>query len=356
MSPIIDIQRSLAEVGRIRMGHQVAAKKRSGEDTTRPALLDHWRFTTPDRARADQIAELYGGEVKPWSEREGFWEIYSTSSELPIALMPGYSVTQWYELWSGGGCKRRCDGETEMLSDTPCLCDPDDRECDPHTRLNVLLPEVKGLGHWLLTTSGWNAAKELPGIIEALQSISVAGEIVQARIRIDKRTEIKDGQTRHFNVPVLDVDVSLNDLLQRQYVPLDASVARGVSLGEGLRVIEQGSGPTTARGAAVAPLGPVTPPPDVPAPFGGDDGPTGEGVSPPAPSPSAATVKVVTKAQVTRLWTMIRKRGDVSDERVKAIVLEVTGQESTREIPKDLYDAVYATIQAEPKGDPVDAS
>lgn len=343
MSPIIDIQRSLAEVGRIRMGHQVPLR---GKEGTRPALLDHWRFTTPDRARADQVAELYGGEVKPWSEREGFWEIYSTSSELPIALLPGYSVTQWYELWSGGGCKRRCDGQTEMLSDVPCLCDPDDRECDPHTRLNVLLPEVKGLGHWLLTTSGWNAAKELPGIIDALQSISAAGEIVQARIRIDKRTEIKDGQTRHFNVPVLDVDVSLNDLLQRAYVPLDASVTRGVSLEEGLRVIEQGSGPPTARGAAAASLGPVTPPPDTPAPFAGEgDRPTGEGDVPSAsPSPP-----VISAAQVKRLWTMIRKR-EVSEDRVKEIIQEITGQESSKEIPKALYDAVYATIQAEPEG------
>lgn len=351
MSPIIDIQRSLAEVGRIRMGHQVPLK---GKEGTRPALLDHWRFTTPDRARADQIAELYGGEVKQWTEREGFWEIYSTSSEIPIALLPGYSVTQWYELWSGGGCKRRCDGQTELISDTPCMCDADDRECDPHTRLNVLLPEVKGLGHWLLTTSGWNAAKELPGIIEALQSISVAGEIVQARIRIDKRTEIKEGQTRHFNVPVIDVNVSLNDLLNDgRYIPLDASVARGVSLDEGLRVIEQGSGPTTARGTAAASLGPVTPPPDTPAPIGGEgDRPTGEGgepSTPPSPPP------VITQAQVKRLWTMIRKSG-VSEERVKTIITEITGQESSKEIPKTLYDAVYATIQAEPKEETASAT
>ena len=349
MSPIIDIQRALAEVGRIRMGDQVPLK---GKDGTRPRVLDCWRFTTPDRARADQVAELYGGEVKPWNEREGFWEIYSTSSELPIALLPGYSVTQWYELWSGGGCKRRCDGQTEMLSDEPCLCDPEDRDCDPHTRLNVLLPEVRGLGHWLLTTSGWNAAKELPGIIDTLRSISVAGEIVQARIRIDKRTEIKEGQTRHFNVPVIDVDVSLNDLIRERYIPLDASVARGVSLEEGLRVIEQGPGPTTARGAAAASLGPVTPPPDTPAPFAGDR-PTGEGGEPSEP-PSPST-RIVTQAQVKRLWTMIRKSG-VSEDRVKAIITEITGQESSKEIPKDLYEAVYATIQAEPKKETVDAT
>ena len=346
MSPIIDIQRSLAEVGRIRMGHQVAAKNRKGEDITRPATLDNWRITTPDRARADQIAELYGGEVKPWSEREGFWEIYTTTNQLPIALVPGHSVTQWYELWSGGGCQRRCDGETEVLTDDACLCDPDNRECKPHTRLNVLLPEVKGFGHWRLDTQGYYAAKELGGVVDLFAKLAASGEIVEARLRIDKRTEVKEGQTKHYSVPVIDVDVSLNDILQSGYIPLDASVARGVSLGEGLRVIEQGSGPTSARGAAVAPLGPVTPPPETPEPFGGEgDRPTGEGAeAAQAPSPP----KVITQAQVKRLWTMIRKSG-VGEERIKEIVAEITGQESTREIPKDLYDVVYATIQAEPK-------
>jgi hypothetical protein len=63
----------------------------------------------------------------------------------------------------------------------------------------------------------------------------------------------------------------------------------------------------------------------------------------------------VTQAQVKRLWTMIRKSG-VSEDRVKAIITEITGQESSKEIPKDLYEAVYATIQAEPKEETVDAT
>jgi hypothetical protein len=52
---------------------------------------------------------------------------------------------------------------------------------------------------------------------------------------------------------------------------------------------------------------------------------------------------------------MIRKSG-VSEDRVKAIITEITGQESSKEIPKDLYEAVYATIQAEPKEETVDAT
>lgn len=349
MSPIIDIQRALAEVGRIRMGERVPLK---GKEGTRPAALDNWRITTPDRARADQVAELYGGKVEPWAEREGFWEVKTTSSSLPIALMPGYSVDQFYELWSAGGCVRRCNGQTELLSDTPCICaDLEERECDPHTRLNVLLPEVRGFGHWLLTTQGWNAAKELPAIIELLQAISIQGEIVQARIRIDKRTEVKEGQTKHFNVPVIDVDVSLNDMLQSgRYTPLDHQTARGVSLEEGLRVIEQGPGSATP-GSAAASLGPVTPPPSVPAPMG-DAGEAGEGVAASGPSPAAAPAPsrgAISQAQLKRLWTMIRKR-NLDEATVKEVVREVTGDESTKEIPKELYDAVYAALQAKPEG------
>lgn len=345
MSPIIDIQRSLAEVGRIRMGHQVPLK---GKEGTRPATLEHWRITTPDRHRADEIARLYGGEVKAWEEREGFWEIFTETDVLPIALVPGHSVTQWYELWSGGGCQRRCDGVTEQLTDDACLCDPDARECKPHTRLNVMLPEVRGFGHFRLDTQGYYAARELGGVVDLFGKMAAAGEIVNARLRIDQRKEIKDGETKRYSVPVIDVDVSLNELLSDgRYVPLDASVARGVSLEEGLRVIEQSSG-ATPRGAAAVSLGPVTPPPDVAQPMtpsAGDEGQTGGVV---ASAPAATSPKVISAAQVKRLWTMIRKSG-ASEERVREIVVEITGQESTKEIPKDLYDAVYATIQAEPK-------
>ena len=143
MSPIIDLQRRLVEVGRIRMGRK---------EGNRPVKLSTWRLTSRDQARLEAAAALYGGTVQPWAEREGEHELIVATDELPILLLPGQTLSQWHELWSGGGCQRRCDGEREVLSDGSCLCDAEegDRKCKPTTRLSVMLPDVPGLGCWRL--------------------------------------------------------------------------------------------------------------------------------------------------------------------------------------------------------------
>jgi len=64
----------------------------------------------------------------------------------------------------------------------------------------------------------------------------------------------------------------------------------------------------------------------------------------------AKAAESISDAQRTRLWTLVSNR-KVPHERVREIVIEVTGEDSTKTIPKNLYDAVYATIQAEAKGE-----
>ena len=64
--PIIDLQRRLREAGRIRIGEQVPTKDRDGNPTTRPGKLERFRFTSPDKASMLAIADLCGGEVRPW--------------------------------------------------------------------------------------------------------------------------------------------------------------------------------------------------------------------------------------------------------------------------------------------------
>lgn len=350
------------EVGRIRMGHRVETDK----GVKRPARLDHWRVTTPDRMRADQIAERYGGEVQEWEGNAGQWEIYTEVDQLPIVLLPGHDLSQWYELWSGGGCKRRCDGRREFISDTPCICqDLEERECSPHTRLNVLLPDIKGFGFWLLTSSGWHAARELSGMAEFLQMITAQGEFVAARLRIDQRSEISDGQTKRYAVPVIDVDVSLSDVLSsapgllpggQAYTPV--TNARGVSLQDGLRALEaSATEPLPKRGGRkAAPLGPVEPPPERPEPLPqpeseGDDRESGGQPSEPGGSGAASDSNIISDNQRTRLWALVSSL-KIPEDDVRRIVAEVTGAESTKTIPRELYDAVYASLQAVgPSGD-----
>lgn len=213
--PIIDLQRRIAEAGRIRLGVQV-----SEGDRTRPAKLETLRFTSPDRRRLEAIAARYGGEVRPWQSPAGpQWEVITQTAEVDIIVPPAeLAFSQWYELWSASGCVRRCDGATEQISDGPCLCDPNARECDVHTRLSVLLRDIPGLGVWRLDTQGWYAARELEGAVELLSLAAGTGRLIPARLRIEqraaKRTD-KAGKvtTRRFVVPVLDLDISPAALL-----------------------------------------------------------------------------------------------------------------------------------------------
>lgn len=215
MAHIIDLQRRIAEVGRIRIGQQVPT---SG-GKTRPGKLDTFRLTSSDKLRIEQAAQLYGGVVKPWEAPAGpQWEVVTTSSALDVIVPPSdMAFSQAYELWSAGGCQRRCNGVTEMLSEEACICDPDKRECAIHTRLSVMLRDLPGLGVWRIDTSGFYAAVELQGAVQVIQMAAGRGQMLPARLRLDQRQvkRMVNGkpQTRKFPVPVLDIEVSPGQLM-----------------------------------------------------------------------------------------------------------------------------------------------
>lgn len=204
MSPInaITLQRRLVEVGRIRLGQVVP----TSNGKTRPEKLSTFRFTSPDRLLMERVAAAYGGTVQAWTPANGgasAWEVLTDVAAVPV-LVPPQSITQWMECWAGGGATRRCDGETEVLSDSPCLCAAaENMECKPTTRLSVLLRDIEGLGSFRLESKGWNAAAELPGMAELLAR---AGGYVQARLYLKAVRQVTGGQTRDFMVPALAVD------------------------------------------------------------------------------------------------------------------------------------------------------
>ncbi len=182
MSPILDIQRRMREVGRIRIGEQVPNSNGKG---THPAKLNAFRLTSQDEAVIRRAAEVYGGEPRKWEDAPtgAQWEVYTTAKAIDVIVPPvAYAFSQFYELWSGGGCQRRCDGNTEMISDSNCMCDPDERECKPHSRLSLILSDIEGFGVWRLDTQGWNAATELAGTIEVLEMLQGRGQMVPARL------------------------------------------------------------------------------------------------------------------------------------------------------------------------------
>jgi hypothetical protein len=203
--PIVDLQRNAREIGRIRLGEYV---RPGANGKGRPQKLSTYRFTSQSKALMDKVAELYGGTVNEWTPQGGgakAWEVVTEATRIPV-LVPPNPLSQWYELWSGGGCQRRCDGQREVLSDQPCICgpDPDDRECKPHTRLNVMLRDVEGVGVFRLETSGYYAATELPGIAEFLTL--APQEYVSAYLVLEWRRVKREGKTREFAVPGLEIE------------------------------------------------------------------------------------------------------------------------------------------------------
>jgi hypothetical protein len=241
--PILDLQQRLRELGRIRIGQKVPTA--SGK--SRPAKLDRFRLTSPSRPLLDKVAARYGGTVAAWTPDGGAaqFEVVTDAVRLPI-LVPNQPVSQYYELWSGGGCQRRCDGITELLSDRACPCGPDPqrRQCKPTTRLSVVLAEIEGVGVWRLETHGYYAALELPGVAELL---SRSKDYVPAFLGLEERTAKRDGKTLRWMVPTIDVEITPTALAAGQITGAPPAVASGPE-----RVAITGGRPDYAALAAAA--------------------------------------------------------------------------------------------------------
>lgn len=210
--PIIDLQRRMRQLGEIRLGHVVP----TANGKTRPAKLDKFRFTSPSRDILTAVAELYGGEVKPWTPANGGpaeFEVYSKVNRLPVLIPPRDAVSQWYELYAGSKCQRRCDGVTEHKSDRPCMCDPENRDCAITTRVNVMLRDVPALGQWLLVSKGYHAAVTLPPAAELLAQ---AGGYVAGWLGMEEKTAVVKDKPARFMVPTLDVEITPAALMAGQ--------------------------------------------------------------------------------------------------------------------------------------------
>lgn len=209
-------QRRVYEVGRIRTG--VTAPTSGGR--SRPQKLGVFRFTSRDQDAIRAVAEQYGGIPRAWDGApvDDQWEVVTEAREIGVVVPPGpQAVSQWLEMWSGGGCVRRCDGDRERLRDVPCLCAgaPEGADqCKPTTRVGLVLPDVPGLGVWRLESHGWHAAHELGGTAELLARVREAGQWVPAVLRLEQREQVVAGQTRRFAVPVLSPRATVRELVE----------------------------------------------------------------------------------------------------------------------------------------------
>lgn len=218
VTPLSQIDRRAPEAGRIRLGVKSGKAMRS---------IDTFRFTSPNRQVIEQIAVLYGGQARPWSDPRANpsnqFEVITESADVRVMLTPDGLSTS-YELWAGSGCERRCDGvecevprrvdgDYEMVT-VPCICTREGvRECKPITRLQVVLPDVPFTGVWRMETKGWNALHELPGMYELIQSLAAQGRLVEARLQVERRERVTPAGKRNYVVPRLAIGQNLDQLM-----------------------------------------------------------------------------------------------------------------------------------------------
>lgn len=246
---ILSMQRQARELGRLRTGYTDTSGRKP-----RPVKSPTWVITGHAEHYIQGAAEAWGGTPEQWQPLGGGapqYRVITTTNALDAILPPGDPLSQSFELWSGGGCARRCDGFTETLSDKPCLCraehgddfheKPKGTVCAATTRLNVFLPEMPDVGVWRLETHSWYAAGEIAGAVDLIRSAVGQEAIIPIRLRIEQRQRKAGGQTKNFPVVV----VELRGITTGQV--LGASVMGGQQLAaRAQQEALTGNGPATA--------------------------------------------------------------------------------------------------------------
>jgi hypothetical protein len=280
------------ESGRIRFGNKVG---------NRPNRLDHPLLTSPDKHLIYTVAEAHGAETSEWPGGEGQWQV-EIDSDLDILIpVTPEPCSQYWERWSGGGCMRRCDGITDQINDAPCDCDKtaDKRACSATTRITVLLPET-GDARWRIETKSLYAAIELPASLERAQG-EKTGEVIPGVLSVEQRP----GKKGKVPVPVIRLKSG-------------AAVPAAPEQPEG-----------------VAPSGGRVEPPEPDGGSGSGGSPTLDGVE---PEPT------ITEPQRRRLMAKAREH-NVSTEDAKALIKDLAGVESSKDIPADRYETVIYAIE-----------
>lgn len=211
---IMTMKRQAAELGRIRTGFSRPNPKPNGKPI--PVKSKTFVLTSHSRAYVAAAAELYGGKVEQWTPQRSSiaqWRVITDAKELRAILPAGDPLSQSYEKWGGGGCERRCDGETESISRRPCIClaqfgedwheQKPDQVCRPTSRIGVFLPDLPDLGVWRLETKSYYAADAMAGGLDTVLQATGGTGMLPVRMWIEQRTVVRKGTTNQFQVVML---------------------------------------------------------------------------------------------------------------------------------------------------------
>ncbi|MFC3984939.1 recombination directionality factor [Streptosporangium jomthongense] len=209
-SRIITLQRQARELGRLRTGFF---------NGKAPVRCKTWIVTSHAEHYVQAAADAWGGQVEKWQPLGNGapqWRVITAADSLDAIMPPGDPLSQAYESWSRGGVQRRCDGMTEALTDSPCVCRaqwgdqfwenaPRDAACKMTTRLNVILPEMPDIGAWRVETHSFYSANEMAAAVDVLKGSIGEQAMIPVRLRIEQRTRVTQGKTKHF--PVVAVEL-----------------------------------------------------------------------------------------------------------------------------------------------------
>lgn len=244
-SRLLNVQARAAEHGRLRTGYTQG---------NRPMRSATWVITSHSEEHVRAAAKLWGGKAEQWKPLNSTieqWRVITTSASIEALITPGDPLNQYNEMWSAGGCQRRCDGETELLSRQPCLCSARFGEdwhqqkkgvvCSATSRLNVMLPDLTGMGMWRAETHSFYAAAEWGGMVNMVLAGTNGDGFVPVTLRIEPRQSVRNGETKKFPVVV----VELRGVTPRQALsgPLSAALALDPSGTRAPLAIEASPGP-----------------------------------------------------------------------------------------------------------------
>ena len=257
--PVIELQRRLTLVGAIRAGGEKGDRKPGPK-------LEAWRITSPRRELVEQAAGLYGGTISPWRSPVGEeWQVFTEQAEIPVLVMPGYSLRQSYELWEGA--TKRCGSATASTRTSPAArVSATSRASTAATCTRASsshCPELDTVLGWRVITRGANAGHELPTMMALIEAKASGQTFVPARLRLDQRRGVKDGQVVRFVVPTIDLGASYLELASNNrrelppggYVPAER---RDPTLEQALDTVRERPPPTgRPSGREAAPIGPA---------------------------------------------------------------------------------------------------
>jgi hypothetical protein len=211
-----------------------------------------WVITSHSEEHVRTAAGLWGGEVEQWSPLNSTisqWRVITKTASIEALITPGDPLNQYNEMWSAGGCQRRCDGETELLTRRPCLClarfgedwhqQKKGTVCSTTSRLNVMLPDLSGMGMWRAETHSFYAASEWGGMVDMVLAGTKGDGFVPVTLRIEPRQVVREGQTKKFPVVV----VELRGVTPRQALAGPMNAATALDPGAASQVVAAIEGP-----------------------------------------------------------------------------------------------------------------